>query len=84
MEISIKDILARHPVPGIREAQVRYAVAKAVTDLTGVEITPDKVRHTEGRLVLAVPPVLKSAILLRLQEFTDLLKEEDIEIREVR
>jgi hypothetical protein len=84
MEISIRDILARHPVPGIREAQVRHSVAKAVTDLTGVEVAPRKIRHSEGRLVLSVPPVLKSALLLRLPEFTELLKREGVEIREVR
>lgn len=84
MEISIRDILAQHPVPGIREAQIRESVAKAVTELTGVAVAPEKIRHTEGRLFIAVPPVLKSAILIRLPEFTELLKKEGIALSEVR
>lgn len=84
MEISIRDILAKHPVPGVREAQIRHSIAKAVTNLTGVTITPEQVRHSEGRLFIVVPPVLKSALLLRLTEFTDLLKKEGVEITELR
>jgi hypothetical protein len=84
MEISIRDILARHPMPGIREANIRHCVADALTDITGVTIEPSKVNHTDGRLVLSVPPVLKSAILLRLDEFKSRLKRDGIEVTDIR
>lgn len=84
MEISIKDILARHPTPGIREANIRQCVANAVTELTGVAVTPGQVSHADGRLALSVPPVLKSALLLRIDELKSRLKEDGIEVLDLR
>lgn len=84
MEISIRDILARRPNPGLREAHIRQMVAEVVTELTSVKVEPSQVRHEDGRLVLNVPPVLKSALLLREEEFKNRLKEGGIELVEVR
>ena len=84
MEISIRDLLARHPAPGIREANVRHTIASVLTELTGVTVGPEKIAHTEGRVVVNVPPVLKSAILLRAEELTERLKAEKILVTELR
>ncbi|HEY0011032.1 MAG TPA: hypothetical protein VGB97_03970 [Candidatus Paceibacterota bacterium] len=84
MEFSIKDILARHPMPGLREAGIRQMVAEAVTAVTGVPITPSQVTHTDGRLVLSVPPVLKSAILLNLDALKNRLNRDGIQVMELR
>lgn len=84
MEISIKDILARHPMPGIREANIRHTAAEAITELTGVTVAPSQIGHADGRLVLSVPPVLKSALLLRIEEFKDRLRRDGIEVTDLR
>lgn len=84
MEISIRDILARRPNPGLREANIRHTVAEAITELTKVKVEPKQVRHEDGRLVLNVPPVLKSALLLRIEEFKSRLKEGGVELVEFR
>lgn len=84
MEISIHDLLAHHPAPGIREANIRHTVAEAITKLTSVPVGPEKIQHKEGKIVVNVPPVLKSALLLRSSELTELLKEEGIVLMELR
>lgn len=84
MEISIQAILARHPTPGLREANIRHTVAEAITELTTIPVKPSQVRHVEGKLVLNVPPVLKSAVLLRMDELKSRLKEGGLEIVEIR
>ena len=84
MEISIKDILARNPTPGIREANIRHTVADAITELTGVAVTPSQIDHVDGKLNLSVPPVLKSALFLRLEEFKNRLQEDGISVVDVR
>ena len=84
MEISIKDILARNPMPGLREAHIRHEIAKAITELTGVEVLPRQVEHIEDGVRLNVPPVLKSALLLRFSELHELLAKQDISITEIR
>lgn len=83
MEISIRDLLARHPAPGIREANIRHAVAGVITELTGVPVGPEKIQHKEGKIVVNVPPVLKSSLLLRISELTELLKKEGIALIEL-
>jgi hypothetical protein len=84
MEISIRDILARRPNPGLREMNIRHTVAETITALTNVTVTPSQVKHKEGTLVLSVPPVLKSALILRMEEFKNRLKEGGIELVEFR
>ena len=84
MEISIRDILARHPVPGIREANIRHTVAEAITELTGIMVTPHQVRYEDGRSVLKVPPVHKPALSLRIDELKSRLKEGGVELVELR
>jgi len=84
MEISIKDILARKSNPGLREMNIRHTVAEAVTELTGVTVTPGQVSHTDGRVVMNVPPVMKNALLLRLDELKSRLKRDGIVVGELR
>lgn len=84
MEISIRDILAKHPVPGVREANIRHEVAKAITEVTGVEVLPRQVSHVEGNLALTIPPVLKSALLLRQEELKTRLREAGVEVTGIR
>jgi hypothetical protein len=59
-------------------------VAEAITELTGVTVAPSQVKHDEGVFVLQVPPVLKSALLLRMEELKSRLKEDGIEVAEMR
>jgi len=84
MEISIRDILARIKVPGVREANIRHEVAAAITDITGITVTPSQVTYTEGNLALNVPPVMKSALLLRMNELKTRLREAGIEVTGLR
>lgn len=84
MELSIRDILAKHPTPGVREANIRHTVAEVVTSIFGIEVTPSQVKHEDGRFTLSVPPVFKSALLLRLDELKERLKQEGIEVGELR
>jgi len=83
MEISIRDLLAQQSIPGLREAHIRYQLSEAITSITGVEVTPEKIHHIEGRVVVDVPPVLKSAIRLRRQELTERLQKEDLAITDI-
>jgi len=84
MEISIRDILAKHPTPGIRESNIRHTISEAITELTNITVTPSQIRHEEGKVVLNVPPVLKSALLIRIEDLKNRLKDGGIELTELR
>jgi hypothetical protein len=55
-----------------------------VSGLLGISITPKQVKFKEGDLVLAVPPVVKSAIKLRSEEIIQALKGRGIRINSIK
>jgi hypothetical protein len=81
---SLADLLLNHKVPGVRDAQIRHAIAEEVSGLLGISITPKQVKFKEGDLVLAVPPVVKSAIKLRSEEIIQALKGRGIRINSIK
>ena len=81
---SLSDLLKNHKVPGIKEAEVRRACAAILSRVSGVPIQPKQVRYNDGSLYLKVPPILKSALVIKFAEAQVLLAEEGVTIREIR
>ena len=81
---SLSDLLKTHRIPGVKEAEVRRACAEALTRVLGVPVTSKQVQYREGCVSLSVPPVMKSALLLKFEEAKTLLGREGITLREIR
>lgn len=81
---SLADLLLNHKVPGVRDAQIRHAIAEEVTELLRIPIEPKQVKFKDGELVLAVPPVVKSAVLLNAEKIKTKLAERDIRISNIK
>ncbi|HYE22913.1 MAG TPA: hypothetical protein VEA92_00480 [Candidatus Paceibacterota bacterium] len=81
---SLSELLKTHRIPGVKEAEVRRACAEALTRVLGVPITSKQVRYTDGAISLAVPPVMKSALVIKFEEAKTLLEREGITLREIR
>ena len=81
---SLRDLLLNHPVPGIREAETRKICADTLTLVSGVQVLPKQIRYEDGRLTLSVPPVLKSALLLKREEISRRLAENGLHLAEIR
>ena len=81
---SLADLLLNHKVPGVRDAQIRHAIAEEVSRLLNIPILPKQVRYKDADLVLAVPPVVKSAIKLKTQEIVEALSARDIRIASIK
>ncbi|KND51536.1 MAG: hypothetical protein AB202_03125 [Parcubacteria bacterium C7867-007] len=81
---SLADLLLNHKVPGVRDAQIRHAIAEELTQLLQVPIEPRQVKYKDADLVLAVPPIIKSVVKLRTQEIIEVLQKRDIRIATIK
>ncbi|KND50109.1 MAG: hypothetical protein AB203_03930 [Parcubacteria bacterium C7867-008] len=81
---SLADLLLNHKVPGVRDAQIRHAIAEELSTLLNITIEPKQVKYKDADLVLAVPPVVKSVIKLRTEEIIEILKRRDIRVTTIK
>ena len=80
---SLSDLLLKYKIPGVRASEIRRICAEEVFALTGCTLTPLQVQYKNENLRLSVPPVLKSALLLKQNELLQRIKARDIEIRSI-
>jgi hypothetical protein len=81
---SLSDLLLNYHVPGIKSAEIRRICADEVEKLTGCKLTSNQISYKNEKLVLSVPPVLKSAILLRKDELMNRIKARDVELYAIK
>ena len=81
---SITELLKLHTAPGIRLAEGRRVCAGALQSVLGITVSPDQLSYTNGVISLSLPPVVKSAALMKRTEIIALLKSADISITEIR
>jgi hypothetical protein len=80
---SIADLLLNHPVPGLKEAYVREEIAFVVGEVLGIICTPKQIQVKHNAIHVALPPVAKSALVLKRRELTEALAKKGIEVLRV-
>lgn len=81
---SLADLLLNHKVPGVRDAQIRHAIAEELTALLQIPIEPKQVHYKDADLILKVPPIVKSAIVLNKEKIISKLAERDIRVSTIK
>ena len=81
---SLADLLLKHKVPGVRDAQIRHSIAEEISELLRIPIEPKQVHYKDADLVLKVPPIVKSAIVLNREKIIALLAERNIRIATIK
>jgi len=81
---SLADLLLNHKVPGVRDAQIRPAIAEELMSMLKVPIMPKQVKYKDADLVLAVPPVVKSMIKIQTEEIIKKLAARDIRVATIK
>ncbi len=81
---SIQDLLVRHAIPGLKQSETRRECAEVLTKATGITISPKAIQISERVLSVNVPPVLKSALILKQEAILVALKESGITITSIR
>lgn len=80
---SIAELLLNHPVPGLKEAYVREEIAFVVSEILGVACAPKQIQVKNQSIYIALPPVAKSALVLKHASFVDALNSKGIEVRKI-
>jgi hypothetical protein len=78
METSIRDLLARLLIPGLKESHDRHLIAEVLTNELKITFKPANIRCTEGTVFVSTPPVVKSALKLHEQKLLNQLAEKGI------
>lgn len=84
MEKSLKDLISRLPIPGLKESTNRHIIAEKLTELLTIPIKANQINVKDEILTISVPPVVKSALHMRQQEIITFLTKEGIQVRTVR
>jgi hypothetical protein len=81
--ISLSDLLLKYHVPGVKESEIRRICAEEASGVTGCSLSPKTVQYKNEKLTLSVPPVVKSAILLRKDELMKRIQDRGVVIRSI-
>lgn len=78
MEQSLKDLLSRLPIPGLKESTDRHLIAEEITNLLTIPVKANQINIKDDILTVSVPPVVKSALHLKQTELFRRLSEKGI------
>lgn len=80
---SIAELLLNHPVPGLKEAYVREEIAFVLSETLGIACTPKQIQVKNQYVYIALPPVAKSALILKNLSFKESLSKKGIDITNI-
>ena len=81
---ALKDLLLTHRIPGIRLSETRQVCATELSKLLGISVKPSDVEYADGVLTLSLPPVVKSALILRAEEIKKTLSAVGVSVSQIR
>jgi hypothetical protein len=80
---ALSELLLKYKVPGVRESEIRRICTEEVLILTGCTLLSTQVQYKNEELRLSVPPVLRSALILRKAELLERIKAREIAIQRI-
>ena len=84
MEKSLKDLIARLPIPGLKESTNRHIIAGVLTKTLQIPVRPNQINCKDGIITVSIPPIVKSVIQVKQVQIIDLLTKEGISVRVCR
>lgn len=84
MEKSLRDLLAKLPIPGLKESNERHCAAEILSTELSLPITPSQITIKENTLSVSVPPVIKSALRIKEKALIERFSKEGISIIRIR
>ncbi|MDB5264969.1 MAG: hypothetical protein JWN64_540 [Parcubacteria group bacterium] len=81
---TLAELIARHPVPGIRLSLRRHACAEALSRVIGLPVRASQVQYSDGMLSVSLSPIVKSALSLKKEELRSELSSRGIAFTDVR
>jgi len=80
----LSELLARLPIPGLKESNDRHTIARLLSELIKIPIKANQIVFKDNILTVSVPPVVKSVLHIKQMEITELLSKEGLKVLQVR
>jgi hypothetical protein len=84
MEKSIRDLIARLPIPGLKESTNRHVIAEILTKILSIPVKAHQITLKDEILTIQVPSVVKSALVLHQNRIRDELSKEGLLVKTIR
>jgi len=81
---SLAELLKNHPVPGLKNAAIRSDCVEVLKEVLGLPVAAKKIAYDAGVLTLSLPPVVKSAALMKQEQIKAALLERGLQLQEIR
>jgi hypothetical protein len=81
---SLTDLLLNYPIPGVRALEQRRVCAQEAGALVGYPLTSKDLLYKNETLTFSVPPLIKSALILKQEELLKNLGHRGIVVRSLR
>lgn len=78
MEKSLKDLLSRLPIPGLKESADRHLIAEQITNLLNIPVRANQIIYKDGIITVSVPPIVKSALHIKQEALFERLHQHGI------
>lgn len=80
----LSELLLKYTVPGVRFAEQRRICAEEASAIMNYPLTSKNVKYKNEELIFSVPPVLKSALVLKQGELIQKLSARGVTVRSLK
>lgn len=84
MEKSLKDLISKLPIPGLKESTNRHIIAEVLSKKLKIPIQAKQIKFKDNTLSVSVPPIVKSTLQIHQENLKELLSSEGIIITCIR
>lgn len=84
MEKSIRDLIARLPIPGLKESTNRHLIAEVLTKTLSIPFRANQINVKDEILTVQAPPVVKSSLQIHQARILEELQKNDISVKTIR
>jgi hypothetical protein len=81
---TIQELLALHKIPGVKEAELRRICADTASMLLKTKLPANLFSFKTGELSTKISPLLKTELLMRQSEYSQLLSSQGVTLTTIR
>lgn len=82
--LSVSELLLTYHIPGVRAAEIRRICADEIGSITGYPLNAKQVQYKNDCVHLSVPPLVKSALILKHDELNTRLTARGLSIKTIK
>ena len=78
---SLSELLLTYHIPGVRASEIRRICAEEIAAVTGYQPTSKQLSYKNESMFLSIPPIVKSALVLKQKELATRLMSRGVTLK---